>query len=142
MASLKIDHYEETIRSSWDQYEELLNDNFSLSAVAGLSKNFGFDISDREWGSYFTDLNLSKSKVRYIPPGNDNEVTDLTEVEIDYVVVGVAAVPVAAAVIAVVTYAAVVVTAAAAVVVVIAGAASLAVWATVSLWGGPGGGSS
>ncbi|WP_340267622.1 hypothetical protein [Sphingobium mellinum] len=142
MNSQKIDLYEDSIRNSWDDFQELLNDNFSLSAVAQLSRSHGFDISDREWGGYFTDINLSKSKVRYIHPGNDNEMTDLTEAEIDYVVGGVAAVPVAAAVIAVVTYAAVVVTAAAAVVVVIAGAASLAVWATVSLWGGGGGGSS
>lgn len=141
MHSQKIGLYEESIKSSWDEFQELLNDNFSLSAVAQLSKNQGFDISDREWGSYFTDIDLSKSKVRYIHPGNDNEVTELTDAEIDYVVGGVAAVPVAAAVIAVVTYAAVVVTAAAAVVVVVAGAASLGVWATVWLTG-PGGGDS
>lgn len=79
-----IDRYDESIRSSWDEFEELLNDNFSLSAVARLSGSRGFDISDREWGSYFADIDLSRSKVRYIAPGNDNEMADLTEAEIDY----------------------------------------------------------
>lgn len=140
MASPKIDLYEESIRSSWDEFQKLLNDNFSLSAVAGLSKSYGFDISDREWGSYFTDISLSKSKVRYIHPGNDNEVTDLTDVEIDYVVGGVTAVPVAAVTIAVLTYAAVAVTVAVFGAIVIAGGVSIVAWATVSI-SGPGGSS-
>ena len=134
MQSSHIREYEQSIGETWDEFQNDLQDNFSLGAVVGLSSQKGFAISPNDWDGYFQNLPLSKSKLKYVHPTNDNDIVDLSETELDYVVGGVAAVPVAAAVIAVVTYAAAAVSVAiAAAIVVVVGASIIThvtVWVT------------
>lgn len=138
MANTAIHQYRAAISKDWAYINDDLNDNFSLATVARASASHGYDISDRDWQAYYSSLPLSKSRLRYMHPGSDNELAELTEVEIDYVVGGAAALPVAAVVIVVVTFAIVAVTAAAATVSVIAAAVTGTVYAMTSLWGGGG----
>jgi hypothetical protein len=103
----QIRNYERSIEQSWTSFQDELEDDFSLSTVVGVAKQRGYDIPTTDWNEFFINLGLPKSKVTLYGPMNDNGIQELATTELDYVVGGVTAVPVAAAVIAVATYAAV-----------------------------------
>jgi len=97
MSSAQIRQYQDSIEESWDEFQVQLQDNFSLAAVVDYSEKKGLGVERSEWVEYFSSMTLPNSKLKYVSAVNDNEITEMSEVELEYVVGGVAAVPVLAA---------------------------------------------
>jgi hypothetical protein len=133
MLQNQIRSYERSIEQSWASFQGGLEDDFSLSAVVRAAEHHGYAIPVNDWGEFFSTLGLPKTKLKLFGPMNDNGIQELATSELDYVIGGVAAVPVAAVVIAVFTYAAVFVSVAAAGVIVVFAGASIVAAATVSV---------
>ena len=102
MQSAAIRDYERRLEESWASSRHELEDNFSLSAIVGLSHRDEREISHSDWQTYLSGLTLSKSSIKFVKSANDNSIVELSDAEIDYVVGGVAAVPVLGAAVVVV----------------------------------------
>lgn len=131
MINTQIKEFESSMERDWVDCQALLKDDFSLEKLTKVCDAQGRNISTKNWVDYFKTINVSKSKIRLVQVSNDNQIEELLEEEIDYVVGGWAAVPVLGAVVVVVGVAALAV----AVHIVIAGSVSLVVWATNSVTG-------
>lgn len=138
MAVSQIEKFEEALQGSWPSFGKQLADDFSVAALIDACQDAGYGVSSDEWSVHLSKMPLTKSRVKIVHAANDDEIVELTEVELDYVVGGAAAVPVLAVAIAVATTAAVVVSVAAIAWVVVGAGASIVAWATVYAWGGNG----
>lgn len=94
MQTAAIRDYESSLEQNWAQARSKLESDFSLGALIELGNQQKRDIAHPEWQQYFSSLTLSKSTIKFVKSANDNSIVELSEAEIDYVVGGVAAVPV------------------------------------------------
>jgi hypothetical protein len=102
MQSVAIRDYESSLEQGWSTVCKELENNFSLNALVELSDQRNREIAKSEWNKYFSNLALSKSTIKFVKSSNDNTIVELSEAEIDYVVGGVAAVPVLGAAVVIV----------------------------------------
>lgn len=102
MQSAAIRNYESSLEQNWSAARKELEENFSLGTLVALSDQQNRDIARTEWQKYLSELTLSKSSIRFVKSANDNTIVEMSETEIDYVVGGVAAVPVLGAAVIVV----------------------------------------
>lgn len=122
---------EAALEKDWSSAEALLRNEFSLKQLMLASDPVDGSVTDRDWHSYFGQLTLNKSRIRLARVGNDNEIVDLREEEIDYVVGGAAAVPILGVAVVIVGLVALAV----AVHVVVGGMVSVIAWAAVHVTG-------
>ncbi|MBW4329882.1 hypothetical protein KY084_03210 [Stakelama sp. CBK3Z-3] len=101
MQSSAIRNYESSLEANWNESRKELEDDFSLGSLMELGVRQERGIAQDDWQSYLSGLTLSKSSIKFVKSANDNTIVELSEAEIDYVVGGVAAVPVLGAVVVV-----------------------------------------
>lgn len=77
--------FDERLSGSWSEFMSKLNDNFSLSEIVKIASEDGYNIGNEAWSDYFTKHCATRTKIRMALPGNDNDIWELTEVELDSV---------------------------------------------------------